>query len=289
MELDGTRLFLLIVATVSVVLWVVFAFKNAKEYQDLTDTIDPEMYRYPELFCIGFTLMKLTGFNSRKPKARKRVKEISEIRGHQFAEYYYYLQNGAKYTYGFTLFTVASLIAALGGSLPMLLLGALLTGLIAWYLDEKFNDLLEERRDLLLSDFPQMLSKMALLVNSGMTVREAWKKISENSERPLYQEMKLTVQEMQNGVMELDAYMNFSERCSIKEIRRFAATMAQAMTKGNEEIAVFLRTLSDEMWEQKKNLIKRKGEAANSKLLIPTAMIFIGILIMIIVPSLSGL
>ena len=108
-------------------------------------------------------------------------------------------------------------------------------------------------------------------------------------ERVLYKEMQVTVQEMKNGISELDAYRNFADRCSVKQIRRFASTMIQNMQKGNAEISYFLKEMSDEMWEEKKHLVKRKGEAANSKLLIPTAMIFIGILIMIMVPAFLSL
>lgn len=46
-----------------------------------------------------------------------------------------------------------------------------------WYVEELMNDKLEAKRDELLADLPQMLSKMTLLVNSGMVVREAWKKL----------------------------------------------------------------------------------------------------------------
>ena len=95
----------------------------------------------------------------------------------------------------------------------------------------------------------------------------------------------LTVEEMNNGVAELDAYKNFADRCAIKEIRRFSSTMIQNMQKGNSEIAYFLKEMSDEMWEEKKHLVKRKGEAANSKLLIPTAMIFMGILVLVMAPT----
>ena len=47
--------------------------------------------------------------------------------------------------------------------------------------------------------------------------------------------------------------------------------------------------MSDEMWEEKKHLVKQKGETANSKLLIPTALIFVGILLLVIIPAFSGL
>ena len=58
----------------------------------------------------------------------------------------------------------------------------------------------------------------------------------------------------------------------------------QNLKKGNEELAYFLKDLSDEMWEVKKNEVKQKGEKANSRLLLPMMLIFIGILIMILVP-----
>ena len=96
--------------------------------------------------------------------------------------------------------------------------------------------------------------------------------------------MQNTSMEIENGVMETDAYRNFAERCNVKEIRKFASLIIQNLKKGNEELAYFLKDLSDEMWEVKKNEVKQKGEKANSRLLLPMMLIFIGILIMILVP-----
>lgn len=283
------RILLLLIATVVAGVWCMLAIKNEDLYKHLTDSIDPEKYRYPEIFCVGFSLMQLTGFDSKSKKARARIKEITEVEGKQFAEYHYYIINGAKYTYGYTIFVIFAVLSAFANSVTTLLLGGVLAWLVMWYVDEVFNDKLEERKNQLLVDLPQMLSKMTLLVNSGMMVRDAWKKVAETNDRALYKEMQMTVLEMQNGVTEIEAYKNFADRCAIKEIRRFSATMIQTLQKGNSEIALFLKSMADEMWEEKKHLAKRKGEAANSKLLIPTAMIFVGILIMIMVPAFSGL
>ena len=283
--MDMTRLLLLIIATVLVVLWIWLAKKYEAEFKDLTDSIDPNEYRYPELFCVGFGIMKILHIDSRSKKARKRIKEISEVQGKRYAEYYYLVINGAKWTYGFTVVVGMAVLGALGNSGLATVAGVGFAGLLMWYVEELMYDKLDAQRDELLADLPQMLSKMTLLVNSGMVVREAWKKIAESGDRALNREMRLTVDEMNNGVAELDAYKNFADRCAIKEIRRFSSTMIQNMQKGNSEIAYFLKEMSDEMWEEKKHLVKRKGEAANSKLLIPTAMIFIGILILVMVPT----
>lgn len=280
-----TRLCLLLTCTVLVMLWCLLAIKNANKFSSIIDSIDAEKYKFPELFCIGFTIMKIFRINGKSEKARKRIKEISEIQGKKYAEYYYYIINGAKWTYGYTALTIFAVLGALGNSGIAVALGVVLSGMLMWYMEELMNDQLEERRDLLLSDFPQMLSKLTLLINSGMIMREAWGKVAYGGDRVLYQEMQLTTNEMQNGVSDLDAFRNFADRCALKEIRRFSSTMIQNLQKGNAELSYFLREMSDEMWEEKKHIVKRKGEAANSKLLMPIGMIFVGILIMIIVPA----
>ena len=150
------------------------------------------------------------------------------------------------------------------------------------YLDLSLQDKLTARRQEIVLDLPQVLSKLTLLVNSGMVLRDAWKKVSITGERTLYLEMQNTNLEMENGVMEIDAYRNFAERCNVKEVRKFTSLIIQNLNKGNEELAYFMKDLSDEMWEVKKNEVKQKGEKANSQLLLP--MIFIGILLIIMVP-----
>ena len=95
--------------------------------------------------------------------------------------------------------------------------------------------------------------------------------------------------EIDNGIMEADAYRNFADRCSVKEVRKFTSLILQNLQKGNEELALFLGDMSTEMWEMKKNEVKQKGEKANSRLLLPVFLIFIGILILILVPVMSGL
>ena len=289
MNIEIDRIILLLIATFFTVMWILFATKNESVYQELSDSIDENTYKYPELFCVGFSILQILKFDLKSKKSRARIKEIAEVKGAQYAEYHYYVLNAAKWTYGYTLFVVFCILAAMADSFAAMLFGIAIAALLMWYIDERLNDELEERREELLSDFPQILSKMALLVTAGLPVREAWKRIAFSSERAIYKEMQETTLEMNNGVIEAVAYKNFADRCTIKEIRRFSSSMIQALQKGNSEMALFLKDMADEMWEEKKHLVKRKGEAAGSKLLIPMAMIFLGILVMIVVPAFSGL
>lgn len=282
--MDTVQLILLILATGMTAAWILFAKKYEASYAQIVSSIDPEQYKYPELFTVGFALMEILRINSRSKKGRRRVKEIAEVQGRQYAEYYFYVINAEKWTYGFTVLVLFFILGAMANEPLAVLFGVVMAFLVMWYIEELLNDKLEARRDELLADLPQVLSKLTLLVNSGMTLREAWKKVADGGGRVLYLEMQATVNEMQNGVSELVAYRNFADRCSIKQIRRFTSTVIQNMQKGNAEVSYFLKEMADEMWEEKKHLVKRKGEAANSKLMIPTAMIFIGILGMIMIP-----
>jgi tight adherence protein C len=122
-----------------------------------------------------------------------------------------------------------------------------------------------------------------------MLMRDAWNLIAAQGDSVLFEEMRITATQMDNGVPELAAYNEFAERCGVKEIRKFSSMVIQGLEKGGSELTGFLKDMSDEMWAEKKNIAKRKGEAANAKLLIPTVIIFIGILFMIMAPLITGL
>ena len=59
--------------------------------------------------------------------------------------------------------------------------------------------------------------------------------------------------------------------------------------KGSNEVVIFLRDMSAEAWEEKKHEVKRKGEKASSKLILPIGLVFFGVLILIIVPIFGSL
>lgn len=278
-----------VIATPVIILWVYMVHHYGKKFDNIIQTIDAEEYHYPELYGVGFGILELIHFDMSSERAVAQIKKISEIKGKKYAAYYYYVTLGEKISLAATMLPIVLLLAALGNSVEALVLGVVIIVLIIWYLDETMKDKLTDRRDELIKDFPQVLSKLTLLVNSGMVLREAWRNVAEKGEGVLYDEMRKTCDEMNQGVSELDAYHNFAERCEVKEIKRFTSSVTQNMTKGNAELTKFLLEMSEEMWNEKRNMVRRQAEAANSKLLIPTVMIFAGILVVIMVPMFTNL
>lgn len=278
------QLIVMIFVTPMVLLWLFLYRKYQNSFDAYIGSLFPEDYKLPELFFIGMGFMNQIHYNLHSRKGRARIKEISEVKGKKYAEYYYYIIKGATFTYILTFVPLAGILGVVTDNAQMLLIGVCLAVLLVRYLEKDINDKLEERREELMLDLPQVLSKMSLLINSGMVMREAWVKVSTTGERALYQEMRITSNEMANGASDLEAFRNFSDRCAIKQIRKMTSTLIQNMQKGNKELAYFMEEMSRDMWEEKKNLVRQKGETAGTKLLIPTGMIFIGILVLIIVP-----
>ena len=282
--MDYYQLILLALATPFTLIWIYLAITGGKKYQKYTDSSFAKEYQMSELLCVGFSVMRILHISTKTRAAQAKIREIAEIKGKKYAEYYYYMLLGAKTTYTYTIVIVVMLLSAMSNNKGLLFMGLIVGGLLILYLDLALFDKLTARRQEILLDLPQVLSKLTLLVNSGMVLRDAWKRVSITGERVLYQEMQNTNLEMENGVAEIDAYRNFAERCNVKEIRKFTSLIIQNLNKGNEELAYFMKDLSDEMWEVKKSQVKQKGEKANTQLLLPMMLILIGILIMVMVP-----
>ena len=282
--MDYFQLILLALATPFTLIWIYLAITGGKKYQQYTDSSFAKEFQMSELLCVGFSVMRILHISTKTRAAQAKIREIAEIKGKKYAEYYYYMLLGAKTTYTYTIVIVVMLLSAMSNNKGLLFMGLIVGGLLILYLDLALFDKLTARRQEILLDLPQGLSKLTLLVNSGMVLRDAWKRVSITGERVLYQEMQNTNLEMENGVTEIDAYRNFAERCNVKEIRKFTSLIIQNLNKGNEELAYFMKDLSDEMWEVKKSQVKQKGEKANTQLLLPMMLILIGILIMVMVP-----
>lgn len=283
------QLGMLIPTTIVAGIWMFLALKYEEKFKEVTSSIDSKEYYLSEMFYIGFQIMEIIHFNMRSDSSRRKIKMMSEVYGKKYAEYYYYVLVGGQITYIVTVIPLVFLLALLANNPTALLMGVAVAGLFVWYLSESFKDKLTARREKILSDFPQMLSKMTLLVNSGMLLRDAWNLIAYQGNSVLFTEMQLTATQLENGVTEMAAYYEFAERCGVKEVRKFASMVIQGLEKGGSELTAFLKDMSEEMWMEKKNMVKRKGEQANAKLLAPTVIIFIGILFMIMAPLLSGL
>ena len=152
-----------------------------------------------------------------------------------------------------------------------------------------------ERQQQMLADYPEIVSKLSLLLGAGMNISLAWEKIAlvyrtkrERQEiecRYAYEEMLGTLYEMQEGIGELRAFENFGERCRLSAYRKLSSLIVQNIRKGAKGMQRLLEEEEWEAFEQRKARARKAGEEAGTKLMLPMIMMLVIVLVILIVPA----
>lgn len=269
-------------------IWMIFFFVGLK-HASLFDILDEKEYPLKEIYGLGYAIMLLIKYKYHSKHDRKLRKEISVLYGDKYADYYIRVIYAQKVTMAFTILVVAVPLYGLTNSLAAVFVALMFAFVAYYYFGTVTEKKIFKRSEEMLSDFSNVISKLALLTNAGMIMREAWEEVAYTGETTLYKEMQKAVDEMNNGVSEVDALFNFGVRCIIPEIKKFTSTIVQGLVKGNSELIQMLKDQSKEVWSAKKQNVRRQGEKAASKLLIPILIMFVGILIMVLIPIFTNI
>lgn len=145
---------------------------------------------------------------------------------------------------------------------------------------------------MLLFDYAEVVSKLQVLVGAGMTVRNAWGRMVHDYEaaefrkkRPAYEEMRQTYYQMENGTAEGVSFREFGRRCRLQPYLKLSSILEQNRKTGTKNLRELLRTEVEDAFEMRKNLARRMGEEAGTKLLIPLFMLLFIVMVFIMVPA----
>lgn len=153
----------------------------------------------------------------------------------------------------------------------------------------------QERKEQLLKQYPDMVSKISLLLGAGMTLSGAWERIVLNYQHKLechetkteevYEQMLRSYREMQDGVGELKVYEQFGERCGTPQYRKLSMLIIQNLRKGSTGLRQSLEKEVADAFVLRKNLAKKAGEEAGTKILIPMMLMLCIVMAIILVPA----
>ncbi|MCP1182802.1 type II secretion system F family protein [Paenibacillus sp. 1781tsa1] len=172
----------------------------------------------------------------------------------------------------------------IGGMVGGLALGIALP--FALYKD--LNTKVQRRDQDILMELPELLNRIVLLVGAGETVQRAIVHcVTSQGERdhPLYNELRKTVGDWNNGYSFQQSFEQFSRRCGVQEVTIFTTTVLLNFRRGGGDFVLALRDLSHVLWEKRKAVSRAKGEQASSKLVFPMVLIFFTIVVMIGAPA----
>ncbi len=177
----------------------------------------------------------------------------------------------------------------------LLLLLTLIGGAASYVLkDKELKKTMEERQQELLSDYPQFVSKLVLYMGAGMTVRNVFSKLAASyvkkresgaQKRYLYEEILRVNRELMTGASESETYERFGARCMAKQYTRLSTLLSQNIRKGNSELLSLLSEESKKAFEERMEKVRKTGEEAGTKLLMPMIIMLVIVMIMIMIPA----
>jgi len=178
-------------------------------------------------------------------------------------------------------------------SLMFPLLGILAAILLPLKDRQREQEAKKKRECQMMMDYSEILSRLVVFLGAGLPVRKAWAKIVEDyrrteekaGKRAAYEEMAAAYYLMQRGVPEIQAYSEFGNRCRVLPYRKLAGILEQNVKNGSKSLTPVLEAEMEAAFEQRKNLARRLGEEASTKLLLPLFMMLLIVMVMITVPA----
>ncbi len=210
----------LLIGIAVLTIWLYFYFAG-KKYENMFAHLDPGDYPMGDTYFVGYAVLKLLKVQFKGKKARKLRKELTVVYEPKYVDYYLRVIYSMQYTMALTIACFAAPMYFLTDSVLLVMMLAGAVG-VYYYYGTVMEEKIKKRSDEILSDFSEVVSKLALLVNSGMILNEAWRKVAfsgtGNDNKVLYLEMRRSVNEMANGKSAADALYEFGQRSMLPEI-----------------------------------------------------------------------
>lgn len=282
------RFIYLLLGSVFAVLLVI-KLLSGKKFIYLGENLDSGEFPLKSIYIVGFSWSE-TKLLMLKGKLREMlIGQARLLYDARYGEYYANVVWAQFLSFFHLCLTFGFLMAGITDSALMLVIGVAVGAVFGFYFINRMNDLLKKREAECTAELPEIVATMALLINAGMMLRNAWHTIAYSKEGVIYELMRQSCTDMENGMSDVDAIHKFGRLANSAEVRKFTSAMSQSIERSGEELNDFLGKQSIEMWTLKKQLMLQKGEAAASKLLAPTAMLFIAIIAAVITGAIGML
>ncbi|MCI5655428.1 MAG: type II secretion system F family protein [Candidatus Pseudoruminococcus sp.] len=275
------RLVEMIIGTILAILLIVQILRSGK-YKKMTEGLSGDDYPLKGTYGIGFAWSSMKLFALRDRMREELIGQAKLLQDPQYAEYYAEVAWAQAITFAHISFTLGFLLSGMFDFTLFAFIGIAFGAFSVYYFLNNMKNILKKRSEECVYELPEIVSNIALLMNSGMVLKDVWQIVADSKEGEIYTLMKSSCEDMRNGMSEKDAIYKFGVLSNSGEIKKFTSALIQGIDQGSRDLTNILAEQSVEMLSLKKQIMLQKGEAAASKLLLPISLIFFGILIIVL-------
>lgn len=178
--------------------------------------------------------------------------------------------------------------------LSILLFAVIVAVLMAAVMRSRLHEKVKRRERQMILDYPQIISKFVLYLGAGLSIRSTFIMLGKEyqkgreagkEERGAYEEILRVCRELSSGVPETEAYARFGQRCRTRQYARLSTLLTQNLRKGNQELLSVMQQEAQASYEERRNMARKLGEEAETKLLLPMIMMLTITMLIIIIPA----
>jgi len=165
---------------------------------------------------------------------------------------------------------------------------------VFWGKDSELHKEYEKRNEQLLLEYPEFVSKLQLLLCSGLSVRSSFARMGKEylkrkkeggKKQYVCEELLLAVRKMENGMPESEALKFFGERCNLFCYKKLVSLILHNLKRGSDGLIDSLMSESRNAFEERKQTARKSGEEAGTKLLLPMMLMMGIVLVIIVIPA----
>lgn len=183
-------------------------------------------------------------------------------------------------------------------SLKIILL-ELLALVAIWYAGKQRAQQQERRlRQDMEMEYPEIVGQLTLLLGAGMTIRQAWNRISARyldkrrnnqiKKNPAYEAILVMNRQLKEGENERIAYQNFAETTKVMSYYRLVRLLIGNLEKGTGGLCEALEQENRQAYEMRILRAKTLGEEASTKMLLPLILMMLVVMAIVMVPAMLG-
>ena len=166
--------------------------------------------------------------------------------------------------------------------------------LVIWGMDRDVQKKDRQRREQLVRNYPDFVSRLQLYMGAGLTVKNAFLKLGKDYQKQknntgkkdfLYEEILICNYQFSNGRAEDRIYQEWGKRCGEMHYRKLGFLLTTYLKQGNDKLLDMLSAEMENALEERRNRAKQRGEEMGTKLLFPMMMMLIVVMFLILLPA----
>lgn len=173
-------------------------------------------------------------------------------------------------------------------------IGIVIAVILFFLKDKDLNSDLKKRNRQMIMDYPEIVSKILVYYDAGLSMKSCFKRISDTYKkqrsdrqkfRYAYEEIEMATIKMNSGVSEVNAISEFGQRCGVHCYLKLSNIIEQNIKRGSRDMISALKLELNNATIERRNAALKEGSEISTKLLGPMLLMLVISIIVIMAPA----